>query len=124
MKKQLISNSLISSVFILTLGLFNLFVFPEITWVYYLAVVFFWAMYCAQSVLLLKKKIKPTSFIMLYNATAIIKMVFSAVFIIIYFVILTEEANYYFLGFFLLLYFIYLIINIRSFFKIQNGKTD
>ena len=123
MKKQLIINSLVSGGVGLVLGIFDLFVFQNITSGYYCSVVFFWVVYSAQSLVLFQKKIKPASFIMLYNLTTVIKMVFSGIFIVVYFIVLNTQVTYSFLAFFLFLYFSYLIINTRIFFNVKNGKA-
>tara|TARA_B100001741_G_C16164085_1_gene419328 strand:+ start:117 stop:500 length:384 start_codon:yes stop_codon:yes gene_type:complete len=124
MKKQLIINSLLSGCAVLILGLFDLLSFQSIIWGHYFAVLFFWAVYCAQTLLLLKKKITPAHFIMLYNLTTVIKMVFSGIFIVGYFMFLTKQPSHSFLAFFLFLYFGYLIINTLLFFNKKHGKTN
>ena len=121
MKRQLLSNSLLSVVIGALLGVIDLFVFPGLSGVYYVAVVFYWIMYCGQSILLFQTRQKASRFIMFYNLTTVLKMIFSGLFIVIYFFFYQPEADYYFLGYFLILYFLYLLLNVGLFF---NNKHE
>tara|TARA_B100001250_G_scaffold414364_1_gene452239 strand:- start:1355 stop:1729 length:375 start_codon:yes stop_codon:yes gene_type:complete len=120
MKKHLLSNSLLSIFIGLLLGVFDFFIVPSVSAVYYFAIFFYWIIYCGQSILLFQITQTPSRFIMFYNISTVIKMIFSGLFIVVYFLTSQDGGDNYFFGFFLALYFLYLVLNVRGFFKNKN----
>ena len=97
MKKQLLSNSVLSIIVGALLVVIDLVIFPVVSGPYYVAIFFYWIMYCGQSILLFQANQRPSRFIMFYNVTTVIKMIFSGLFIIVYFLLYPTfyQATYY-----------------------------
>ena len=125
MIKQLKLNLAISTIIIfilLLLDSLSSFVFSDF---FYIAPVFYFILYTAQN-LLLNQKLSPTLFVFLYNLSAFIKLLLSAVFIIVYYLLfanqLEGEKTTLFSIFFICLYFIYLLLNTLVVFFYSNEK--
>lgn len=120
MKKHLINNLFISGLLLSVLVPVACFLKYNF-WVFYFMVIpFLFFAYILQSVLLFKLGTTPQKFLMIYNFTTILKMMISIVFLIACYVSLQESASLsdkiYFSLFFILSYFLFLIINTKSFF--------
>jgi len=120
MKKQLIGNATLSLIFISICWFISL-MSTAVDLIYYLSVGFYFTLYTAQAAILLIAKNQPSKFIILYNMTSILKMIFSATFLVLYFLLSkgvheTQEQIYFSL-FFIMLYFSFLLLNARQLFR-------
>ena len=126
MKTPLISNFFLSGSLILGIFFIEKYLAKPIPIEYYIAPVFYLLLYCIQFLLLNKKNDANGGFVMMYNFTTAFKMIFSVLFIIVYYMFfshsLTNGEKIQFSLFFSGLYFIYLILNIKLLFKATDAK--
>jgi hypothetical protein len=87
---------------------------------------FFLLTYTIQSLLLFRLGDTPKSFLMIYGFATIFKILSSIVFLVVCFMFIQDVASasdkIYFSLFFILSYFLFLIINTKSFFQ-KNDQT-
>ena len=120
MKKQLIRNATLALIVISICWATSLMGKP-VGLIYYLSVVFYFTLYTAQATILSIAQGQPSKFVTLYNMTSILKMVFAATFLVLYFLLSKEsqetKEQIYFSLFFITLYFLFLVLNTRQLFK-------
>jgi len=124
MKKHLTNNLLTSGVILMGLLFVSLFLNYSLLFYYFLVVLFFLFTYTMQSIFLFKLGTTPQKFLMIYNFTTVLKMLLSLAFLVVcYFFFKDSSSNsdkIYFSLFFIFSYFLFLIINTKSFFKNNN----
>ena len=127
MKKHLTNNLLISGVILMGLLFVSFFLNYNLWFYYFLVVLFFLFTYTIQSIFLFKLGTTPQKFLMIYNVTTVLKMLLSLTFLVICYFLLKDSASnsdkIYFSLFFIFLYFLFLIINTKSFFQNNNEEA-
>ncbi len=128
MKKHLTTNMFLS------LGLFGaLFFFSYLfNWglesYHYGVIIFFLTIYVLQSIILFKFSKTSIQFVSIYSFTTMLKMCFSALFLVAYYVLFSHlfeaQQNIRFTLFFLGTYFLYLTINTVILFSKRREKKD
>ena len=93
---------------------------------YYLTIGFFFFTYLFQALFLFKKGNTNSRFLTTYNYTTLLKMLLSSSFLIVCYLVFEKSSDMtqkmQFSIFFLVTYFIYLIVNVKSFFSSKNEK--
>ena len=121
MKKNLISNLVLSGVTLLGLFIINKLLNYSFSTHYYFTINFFFSLYFIQTVLLFKLPKTDTRFVSVYNFFTMFKMILSIFFLIVYYLVfgeeVTEKEKIYFTTYFILLYFAHLIVNIKNLFQ-------
>ena len=121
MKKEVISNILLSGLIFFTLFFSETYLGNIITPSYYFALFFFSTIYLIQSIVLSKVNNNPKKFVIVYNFVTTFKMLFSVFFLVLYFLVLSKaepiKSEILFTCFFVVLYFLYLIISLTRLFK-------
>ncbi len=121
MKKHLTNNLLTSGIILTALFFVSCFINYSPLIYYFLVVLFFLCIYIIQSIFLVKLGTTPQRFLMIYNFMTVFKMLTSIALLLVYFFLLTESTSnadkIYFSLFFIGLYFLFLIINTKSFFS-------
>ena len=126
MKKKIASNIFLSTALLGTL--FVLDSFLEHNFLYhYIATAFFFVTYAIQQLLIFNIGTTPSSFIIVYNVTTMLKMFMSLLFLAGYYLFLSEDISHnqknQFIVFFILTYFCYLIVNTKIFFSGENENA-
>ena len=126
MKKKIASNIFLSTALLGTL--FVLDSFLEHNFLYhYIATGFFFVTYAIQQLLIFNIGTTPSSFIIVYNVTTMLKMFMSLLFLAGYYLFLSEDISHnqknQFIVFFILTYFCYLIVNTKIFFSGENENA-
>ena len=128
MKKHLTNNLLTSGAILIALLLASFFLSSSAPLYYFLAVLFFLCTYTIQAIFLTQLGTTPQRFLMIYNYITVLKMLTSIGFLAGVFFSLDAAASHsdkiYFSLFFLVLYFLFLIINTKSFFSNNNERTS
>ncbi len=126
MIKQLVLNTCVSITILVILFLLSNFSSFVISGFFYLAPIFFLILYTIQNLLLNTRPLSPSIFIFVYNLSTFIKLIFSAIFIISYYLFFVpqheNEQKVYFSIFFVGLYFLYLTLNTIIIFFYRNEK--
>ena len=121
MKQQISINILLSVVVFIILFIAHTLFIETVFTAYYITNIYYLIIYVCQSILLSRLDHSNRLFMNMYNATTMLKMVFSVLFLIIYFTFfaMNEPTNskIQFIMFFVSLYFVYLIINVIQLFK-------
>mgnify|MGYP001222326462 CR=1 FL=1 len=124
MKKHLTNNLLTSGAILMGLLFVSVFVNYAPLLYYFLVVLFFLLIYTIKSILLIKLGTTPQRFLMIYNFMTVLKMLISIGFLVVCFFLLGDVTSnsdkIYFSLFFIALYFLFLIINTKSFFSNDN----
>ena len=127
MKKHLTNNLLTSGVILMGLLFVSLFLNYNLLFYYFLVVLFFLFTYTIQSIFLFKLGTTPQKFLMIYNFTTVLKMLLSLAFLVICYFLFRDSASnsdkIYFSLFYIFLYFLFLIINTKSFFQNNNEEA-
>ena len=127
MKKHLTNNLLTSGVILMGLLFVSFFLNYNLWFYYFLVVLFFLFKYKIQSIFLFKLGTTPQKFLMIYNVTTVLKMLLSLTFLVICYFLFKDSASnsdkIYFSLFFIFLYFLFLIINTKSFFQNNNEEA-
>ena len=127
MKKHLTNNLLTSGVILMGLLFVSFFLNYNLWFYYFLVVLFFLFTHTIQSIFLFKLGTTPQKFLMIYNFTTVLKMLLSLTFLVICYFLFKDSASnsdkIYFSLFFMFLYFLFLIINTKSFFQ-NNNEGD
>lgn len=115
------TNTTISLLAACFLMLVSIFSHTSISVYYYLAIIVFYCFYIAQQFLILRLGKTPSSFIMIYNVTIIIKLILCFTLLVFYYLFFSESTTstekIRFSLFFVSLYFIYLVVNTKNQFK-------
>ena len=118
MKQQLLNNTLLSCCLFFALYLYGKFGAVEIYLTHYMSVVFFAILHVLQIIFLSGYKNSPQSFILAFNLTTMLKMGISLIFLIIYYLFLSNNTlnqdKILFSIFFLISYVSFLILNTRG----------
>jgi len=126
MIKQFLLNTGLSAAIIFTLFLVDNTPPVVISEGFYIVPIFYFILYNLQNLLLNTRQLSPSMFVFIYNFSTFIKLIFSALFIISYYLIfaphLGSQENTQFSVFFISLYFLYLIINTIAIFFYRNEK--
>ena len=126
MKKKIVSNIFLSTALLGTLLILDNFL--EYNFLYhYIATGLFLVTYTIQQLLIFNIGTTPSSFVIIYNVTTMLKMFMSLLFLAGYYLFLSEDISQnqknQFIVFFILTYFCYLIVNTKNFFSVQNENT-
>ena len=126
MIKQFIVNTALSTTIIFILFVLDCWFLLAVKPVFYITPLFYFLLYTAQNLLLNTHQQKPPMFVLAYNLSTFIKLILSALFMIIYYVFfavqLTTQEEIQFSLFFIGLYFLYLILNTVAVFFYSNEK--
>ena len=126
MRRHIITNIILVIVITLLLAGLTLCSVKIFTIKYYLAVLFYFAIYLIHTLLLVQKEINSTRFVAMHNFSTIIKMISALIYLLVYFLFFTESVdnneNIQFVVFFGLLYFLFLICNSINFLNSPNEK--
>ena len=121
MKKSITRNILLSGFLSTLLVLTQVFLSVQIPTIYYVAVLFYFITYLTQILLIEFVKHNNHKFVLVYNLTTFLKMILALLFLIIYYLFLSDRndvsGNMYFSIFFITTYLIYLVFNLGSFLK-------
>ncbi len=121
MKKSITRNILLSGFISTLLVLTQVFLSVQIPTIYYVAVLFYFITYLTQILLIEFVKHNNHKFVLVYNLTTFLKMILALLFLIIYYLFLSDRndvsGNMYFSIFFITTYLIYLVFNLGSFLK-------
>ena len=126
MIKQFIVNTSLSTAIIFILFLLDYWFLVAVKPVFYIAPVFYFILYTIQNLLLNTRQLTPSTFVFVYNFSTFIKLILSALFMIIYYLLfavqLANQEKIQFSLFFIGLYFLYLILNTVVIFFYSNEK--
>ena len=126
MIKQLVVNTSLSIAIIFILFLLDCWFGLAVKPIFYITPVFYFILYTIQNLLLNTRQLKPSMFVFVYNFSTFIKLMFSALFMIIYYLLfaaqLANQEKIQFSLFFIGLYFLYLILNTVAVFFYSNEK--
>ena len=115
MIKQFIINTALSTIIIFILFVLDCWFLVAVKPVFYITPLFYFILYTVQNLLLNTRQQKPPMFVLAYNLSTFIKLILSALFMIIYYVFfavqLANQEKIQFSIFFIGLYFLYLISN-------------
>ncbi len=124
MKQQLFNNILLSCCLVCALYSYDQFGTIKIHLIHYVAVAFFATLSFLQIILLSRYKNSPQFFVLVFNLSATLKMGLSIVFLIIYYLALsnntTNQDKIFFSIFFSVSYIAFLTLNIWK--GIKNEK--
>ena len=124
MKQQLFNNILLSCCLVCALCGYDKFGAIKIYLIHYVAVAFFATLSFLQIILLSRYKNSPQIFVLAFNLSAILKMGLSIVFLIIYYLVFsnntTNQDKIFFSIFFSISYIAFLTLNIWK--GIKNEK--
>ena len=126
MKKKIVSNIFLSTALLGTLLILDNFLEHNFLY-HYIATGLFFVTYTIQQLLIFNIGTTPSSFVIIYNVTTMLKMFMSLLFLAGYYLFLSEDISQNqknkFIVFFILTYFCYLIVNTKNFFSAQNENT-
>ena len=126
MIKQFIINTALSTIIIFILFVLDCWFLVAVKPVFYITPLFYFILYTVQNLLLNTRQQKPPMFVLAYNLSTFIKLILSALFMIIYCVFfavqLPNQEKIQFSLFFIGLYFLYLILNTVVVFFYSNEK--
>ena len=126
MRTHLLKNTATTLIIIVVLFFTNTFFGGGFSMNYYFAAGFFYTLYIAQAYLLLYVAKSPQMFITLYGFTTMVKMLLSCVVLagyhMFYASYIEPVEKIKFSLFFAITYFIYLIINTKTFFNNKHEK--
>ena len=126
MIKQFIINTALSTIIIFILFVLDCWFLVAVKPVFYITPLFYFILYTVQNLLLNTRQQKPPMFVLAYNLSTFIKLILSALFMIIYYVFfavqLANQEKIQFSLFFIGLYFLYLISNTVAVFFYSNEK--
>ena len=126
MIKQFIINTALSTIIIFILFVLDCWFLVAVKPVFYITPLFYFILYTVQNLLLNTRQQKPPMFVLAYNLSTFIKLILSALFMIIYYVFfavqLANQEKIQFSIFFIGLYFLYLISNTVAVFFYSNEK--
>ena len=126
MIKQFIVNTALSITIIFILFVLDCWFLVAVKPVFYITPLFYFILYTVQNLLLNTRQQKPPMFVLAYNLSTFIKLILSALFMIIYYVFfavqLANQEKIQFSLFFIGLYFLYLILNTVAVFFYSNEK--
>ncbi len=126
MIKQFIVNTALSTTIIFILFVLDCWFLVAIKPVFYITPVFYFILYTLQNLLLNTRQQKPPMFVLAYNLSTFIKLILSALFMIIYYMFfavqLANQEKIQFSIFFIGLYFLFLILNTVAVFFYSNEK--
>ena len=126
MIKQFIVNTALSITIIFILFVLDCWFLVAVKPVFYITPLFYFILYTVQNLLLNTRQQKPPMFVLAYNLSTFIKLILSALFMIIYYVFFTvqlaNQEKIQFSLFFIGLYFLYLILNTVAVFFYSNEK--
>ena len=126
MIKQFIIHTALSTIIIFILFVLDCWFLVAVKPVFYITPLFYFILYTVQNLLLNTRQQKPPMFVLAYNLSTFIKLILSALFMIIYYVFfavqLANQEKIQFSLFFIGLYFLYLISNTVAVFFYSNEK--
>ena len=128
MKKHLTTNMFLSLSLLGALFFFSHLLNWGLEIYHYGVIIFFLTIYVLQSIILFKFSKTSIQFVSIYSFTTMLKMGFSALFLVTYYVLFAHlfetQQNIRFTLFFLGTYFIYLTINTTILFSKRGKKKD
>ena len=128
MKKHLTTNMFLSLSLFGALFFFSYLLNWGIEIYHYGVIIFFLIMYVLQSIILFKFSKTSIQFVSIYSFTTMLKMGFSALFLVAYYVLVAHlfeaQQNIRFTLFFLGTYFLYLTTNTTILFSKRDKKKD
>ena len=128
MKKHLTTNMFLSLSLLGALFFFSHILNWGLEIYHYGVIIFFLTIYVLQSIILFKFSKTSIQFVSIYSFTTMLKMGFSALFLVTYYVLFAHlfeaQQNIRFTLFFLGTYFIYLTINTTILFSKRGKKKD